>query len=345
MTSVDEELSTTEDHLLDATIERLQESNCNLDTQSLDIPKLVVPLTQDIFLSDCQFTGVEEEPVHGSCIHIDSTHSLVASSPRKKTTAHFSTFFETSSREKRSTLVFPPLYAASFGLAQEKFAHDPFKLLVIVLFLNKTKGIVSVPLCEKLFQMYPDPAAFASAGLRELTDLVRPLGLHNKRAQMLIDLGREWLGSPPERGKRYRHLHYPNWNDGKDVHTGEEPLPDNDPRSAWEIARLPTVGRYALDSWRIFCRDNLRGLPSTNQALDSFMGEQEERKQEWASVLPRDKELRAYLRWRWLRLGYLWDHLNGQKTRVGLDIVRKMEAREIRSFKGYNNPWMANLDS
>lgn len=30
-------------------------------------------------------------------------------------------------------------------------------------------------------------------------------------------------------------------------------------------------------------------------------------------MLPRDKELRAYLRWRWLRLGWTWNPLTGAK--------------------------------
>ncbi|MCJ1333247.1 hypothetical protein MMC10_009941 [Thelotrema lepadinum] len=262
---------------------------------------------------------------------------LLSSRPRKKTTTHSSMFFEPQKQEKGSSLNFPSLAASSFGLAQEKFAHDAFKLLVVVLFLNKTKGTVSIPLCERLFTIYPTPTTFASANLNELTDLIRPLGLHNKRAQMLIDLGRKWLQSPPEKGKRYRQLHYPSLNDGKDVPEGA--ISDEDSRVAWEIAHLPTVGRYALDSWRIFCRDKLRGKPSIIHDLGSLIGGAEEKGQEWAAVLPEDKELRAYLKWRWFRLGYLWDPLDGRKTKVGLDIVQRMESHEIKSFKGYKSPW------
>ena len=262
---------------------------------------------------------------------------LLSSSPRKKTTAHVSTFFESHTRDSRSCLNFPSLAASSFGLVQEKFAHDPFKLLVVVLFLNKTKGTTSIPLCERLFTVYPTPRTFATANLNELTDLIRPLGLHNKRAQMLIHLGREWLQNPPEKGKRYRNLHYPTLDDGKDIL--DRPISDEDSRVAWEIAHLPTVGSYALDSWRIFCRDKLRNVASTLNDLGSLIGEAEEKGQEWTSVLPKDKELRAYLKWRWLRLDYLWDPLDGRKLKVGLEIVKRMENHEMKSFRGYQNPW------
>lgn len=34
---------------------------------------------------------------------------------------------------------------------------------------------------------------------------------------------------------------------------------------------------------------------------------------EWTRVLPLDKELRAYLRWRWLRVGFEWDCVTGER--------------------------------
>jgi len=145
---------------------------------------------------------------------------------------------------------------------------------------------------------------------------------------------------------------------------------------AWEIAHLPGVGAYAIDSWRIFCRDVLRGVASgwegedaealatvhraschrepnqgdreSNQgnareydpdtSVDSNARDEETRTEqslqlqrpvllddgetrskfepEWMRVLPLDKELRAYLRWKWLKKGWVWDQSTGNKTRV-----------------------------
>lgn len=51
------------------------------------------------------------------------------------------------------------------------------------------------------------------------------------------------------------------------------------------------MGAYALDSWRIFCCDEFRG----NGDRD-----------EWRRVVPKDKELRAYCRWRWAKEGIRW---------------------------------------
>jgi len=46
---------------------------------------------------------------------------------------------------------------------------------------------------------------------------------------------------------------------------------------------------------------------------------------EWARVLPLDKELRAYLRWRWLRVGWVWDPLTGERKPAGKEVLAKVE--------------------
>ncbi|KAG8822276.1 hypothetical protein FRC19_006290 [Serendipita sp. 401] len=48
------------------------------------------------------------------------------------------------------------------------------------------------------------------------------------------------------------------------------------------------MGRYALDSYRIFCAKTVGDT-------------------EWRNVMPLDKELRVYLRWKWALVGQIWD--------------------------------------
>jgi len=107
-------------------------------------------------------------------------------------------------------------------------------------------------------------------------------------------------------------LHYPSRGDGKDLKP-DEVIDDKDERVAWEVGQLPGVGVYAIDSWRIFCRDELRGLPTGLPNKVTEETKDEEIRKEWTRVLPLDKELRAYLRWRWLRNGIVWDPLTGEK--------------------------------
>lgn len=87
--------------------------------------------------------------------------------------------------------------------------------------------------------------------------------------------------------------------------------------SEWEIGHL-TQGRYAIDSWRIFCRDiflgksdNWMGPPCQPALADEDANSFEP---EWKRVLPQDKELRACLRWMWMREGFEWDPVTGERS-------------------------------
>ncbi|MCJ1307945.1 hypothetical protein MMC25_001594 [Agyrium rufum] len=243
---------------------------------------------------------------------------------RRKPSAARSPYFPkgpSMPKPKISCIPFPPLNATTFGLAQERLAATPFHLLLAVMFLNKTRGTVSMPVFYTLIHKYPTPVALAEASHSDIVNIIQHLGLQNRRAEMCISLAQAWLANPPERGKRYRRLHYPNPGDGAGITAKENPigLEDEDPRVAWEIAHLPGSGAYALDSWRIFCRDSLLGKADAGPIELDKMTDEDIRTEldgEWAKVRPWDKELRAYLRWRWLRLGWEWDPVKGKGERV-----------------------------
>lgn len=226
-----------------------------------------------------------------------------------------------------SCIPFPPLASPAFGLVQESLQHDPFRLLIAVIFLNKTRGAVAMPVYHALMTRYPTPEALAAAKLEDVVGFFQHLGLQNQRAKKCIALANAWLTDPPKKGKRYRRLHYPSRNDGKDISVGHGPVFDEDARVAWEVGNLPAIGAYAIDSWRIFCRDRLRGLPAGLPAMTEMSQQQreEEMSGEWARVLPGDKELRAYLRWRWLRVGWVWDPVSGERKAADSDTIARIE--------------------
>ena len=235
--------------------------------------------------------------------------------PCRRSSSKTSPFFP---KIPTSCIPFPSLRAPSFGLIQEKLSHEPYWLLIAVIFLNKTKGEAAVPVFWKVMERYPTPADLATAEQAELVDMIGHLGLQNQRAAKCISLSKKWIEQTPRKGVRYRRLHYPKRDDGKDIQCSAPPVDDDDARSAWEIAHLPGIGPYALDSWRIFCRDQLRGLATgwngEGAASPAF-------KPEWRRVLPLDKELRAFLRWMWLRNGWEWDPLTGKRTLASDDLI------------------------
>ena len=179
-----------------------------------------------------------------------------------------------------SALPIPPLSADAFGLVQESVAGDPFRLLIAVTFLVKTAGRAAIPAFRRLTERYPTPAALAAAAPDDIMAGIRHLGLAAVRCAAVQRYARRWLARPPSRAARFAVKHYPRRGDGADVRAGQAFGPEDDwddggggagegdreglsllrrgRGSAWEIGHL-TQGRYALDSWRIFCRDVLLG--------------------------------------------------------------------------------------
>lgn len=255
-------------------------------------------------------------PTGPSEVHPEA-EKLTQNSPNRETgsqSQYFQSPIVSPNKSRRlpagtSCILFPPLSAESFGLIQEKVAHDPFKLLVAVTLLNKTKGTVAIPMFHAVMQRYPTATDLVHANISDLAAMIKNLGLQNSRANTLVNLAKTWIEEPPVKGKRYRTLNYPVPGAGRDIRPSEVLDDDDERQGAFEIGHLPGCGSYAMDSWRIFCRDRLRGLAlgyNGDGANETFQPE-------WTRVVPKDKELRAFLRWSWLREGFAWDPLTGEK--------------------------------
>ncbi|KAL9091027.1 MAG: hypothetical protein Q9159_001653 [Coniocarpon cinnabarinum] len=188
-----------------------------------------------------------------------------------------------------------PISPNHFGLIQERYQHSLYALLVQAILWNQTAGRAARPVLEALLSRYPDPPALAAASRSDLVDLLYPIGLHNQRAARLINFGSAWVASPPCKARRYVRRDYPNKGDGRAAKVGEV-LGEDDEREGWEVAHLPGMGPYALDSYRIFYRDRLRDVEN-----EEGVGE------EWKRVTAGDKDLRAWLVWRWNREGMKYD--------------------------------------
>lgn len=219
-----------------------------------------------------------------------------------------------------STLPFPPLSHATFGLMQERLAHDPFRLLIATIFLNKTPGERAMPIFYDLMTRYPTPTDLASADITDITSIIHSLGFQNQRARKCVAMAKEWTQNPPQVGRRFKKMDYPQKGDGRDVGK-DEVVEDTDPRVAWEISHLPGLGPYSHDSWRMFCRDKLRGISSGWNGEHTLLPESFE--PEWKRVLPLDKELRAWMTWMWMKEGWVWNKETGQRTKAGDALMAK----------------------
>ncbi|KAL7954633.1 hypothetical protein V8C34DRAFT_16689 [Trichoderma compactum] len=235
---------------------------------------------------------------------------------------------EESPKKKRpppgtiSCIPFPPLDLPSFGIIQEDLAHDPFWLLIAITFLIKTSGQVALPAFRRVKERFPTPLQLLDSSIKEeLLDMIRHLGLSNVRLAYILRYATAFVHQPPKSGVRYRVKNYDKRDmsptprdlssgDSQDSEMSHLPSAGSDQDlEAWEIGHM-TQGKYAIDSWRIFCRDELLG-----RAEDwNGKGREGEFQPEWMRVKPADKELRACLRWMWMREGWEWDPTTGERT-------------------------------
>ena len=237
-----------------------------------------------------------------------------------------------------SCLPFPPLSHPTFGLMQERLAHDPFRLLIATIFLNKTRGEQAMPVFYQLMERYPTIYDMAAAQVEDVTEVIKRLGFQNQRARKIVQMSKTWLERPPEFGKRMRKQNYPKKGDGKDV-KADEVIEDEDERVAWEISHLPGLGPYSHDSWRMFCRDKMRGVAK------DWLGDGTEEgfEPEWKRVLPTDKELRAWCTWMWLKEGFSWNKESGERTKADPEILAMARGGGIVKEEADNEHLIVNV--
>ncbi|KAG2363784.1 DNA glycosylase [Suillus spraguei] len=171
-------------------------------------------------------------------------------------------------------------------------SNNPWKLLIAVKLLNVTTGRYAIPVFWKLMDRWPIPRDMIEADNDELVNILRPLGLYNKRAAWLKEMSKRYIDDPPTDVLRPSKCRleilaklkitaptYVNPRKRKSLGSPKRARKMTIPYPPTPISHYPGVGRYALDSYRIFCT--------------SYESE------EWKKVMPEDKELIRYLRWKW----------------------------------------------
>ena len=139
----------------------------------------------------CSLTPDKDENICPQ--HPNSENLAIApTSPNKKRPLSVSPFFPSSPSstpskriEKKSKISiletnslpslphFRPTSPNEFGLIQEKLRHEPWKMLVAVIFLNVTTAKMALPLLAELFKQWPTPEIL-SQGSSQLIVIAKP---------------------------------------------------------------------------------------------------------------------------------------------------------------------------
>ncbi|XP_074007889.1 methyl-CpG-binding domain protein 4 isoform X2 [Numenius arquata] len=156
---------------------------------------------------------------------------------RRKTSPYFSSKYNKEApsppRRKAFRKWTPP--RSPFNLIQETLFHDPWKLLIATIFLNKTSGKMAIPVLWEFLKKYPSPEVARAADWKEMSELLRPLGLYELRAKTIIKFSDEYLS------KRWR---YP--------------------------IELHGIGKYGNDSYRIFCVNEWKEVQPQDHKLNVY---------------------------------------------------------------------------
>lgn len=109
----------------------------------------------------------------------------------------------------------------------------PFEVLVAEVLLQRTFADKVEPVYGALLEEYPTPAALGAASETEVASLIEPLGLQNKRAAALIEIGQSIAD-------------------------------DGVPSTVDELKELSHVGDYAANATLCFGFDERRPIVDTN---------------------------------------------------------------------------------
>ncbi|XP_028609426.1 methyl-CpG-binding domain protein 4 isoform X1 [Grammomys surdaster] len=156
---------------------------------------------------------------------------------KRKTSLYFSSKYNKEAlsppRRKAFKKWTPP--RSPFNLVQEILFHDPWKLLIATIFLNRTSGKMAIPVLWEFLEKYPSAEVARTADWRDVSELLKPLGLYDLRAKTIIKFSDEYLT------KQWR---YP--------------------------IELHGIGKYGNDSYRIFCVNEWKQVHPEDHKLNKY---------------------------------------------------------------------------
>lgn len=122
------------------------------------------------------------------------------------------------------------------GMLQEDMWPDVWKILVVSILHNQTSRKQVDKVYKKLFEHYPCAESMSLANQSLVAEIVKPLGLYNRRSAGLIKFSKQFVEK--------------NWN-----------LP----------SELHGCGKYADDCYRVFCEFDWNSVNPTDHALNDYV--------------------------------------------------------------------------
>lgn len=122
------------------------------------------------------------------------------------------------------------------GMLQEDLWPDVWKILVACILHNQTSRKQVDKVYSKLFDLYPNASALAAADTKSLSELLRPLGLYNRRARSLKEFSFQFENI--------------DWK---------------------KPSELFACGKYADDCYAVFCSGNWKQVRTEDGSLKRYV--------------------------------------------------------------------------
>jgi len=114
------------------------------------------------------------------------------------------------------------LPVSPYKTRQEEYREEPWKMLMVCFMLNQTSHKQVDKIREEFFSRYPNAQAFLDSIDSEVIKLIKPLGFYNRRVKAWKEFCRQWISA------------------------------GTDTPSLAQLIEMKGVGKYALDSWKVF---------------------------------------------------------------------------------------------
>ena len=136
----------------------------------------------------------------------------------------------------RKVLVTSTLPKSPIGMLQEDMRPDVWKILVVCILHNQTSRKQVDKVYKRLFEDYPSPSKMSSACVQRLSEVLKPLGLYNRRSRSLVRFSKEFIENK--------------WNAPSDLHG---------------------CGKYADDCYQVFCQSDWKNVNPSDHALNDYV--------------------------------------------------------------------------
>ncbi|XP_042896108.1 methyl-CpG-binding domain protein 4 [Parasteatoda tepidariorum] len=122
-----------------------------------------------------------------------------------------------------------------YNLIQEDLYHDPWKMLVATICLQKTTGKAVKKVISQFFDKFPTPQVLVKSQPSDIISILQPLGLQEKKSKILLRFSEEYL------------------------------------KKQWKYPiELHGIGKYGNDSYRIFCVNEWKQVVPKDHMLEKY---------------------------------------------------------------------------